>query len=124
MSNVPHSEQERPLTFFQARRALSGVEKLAVVISALILVQLWSDVLGLVAEGSPWGRMNFKFQWVGTHQLAIVATFATVAWLVVVWRHIVSRLSSVRRALNLPPLTGVVLLHDSPESGTPQKNLF
>ena len=101
---------ERPLGLFEARRALTRWERVALVVSALVLLNLWIEVLGLAAAGSPWGHINFKLQWVGTFQLALIVYAGSVAWLFALWRHELARTVWVRRALGWPPLRGIVEL--------------
>ena len=87
----------------------------------LFLLNLWVEVAGLSAAGNPWGHVTFRFQWVGTYQLAAIAAAGTIAWLVVIWRHVLARAPAVRRLLNLPPLQGVVMQSPQPDI---QRDLF
>ena len=109
-SPPPLPPSEKPLDMFEARRALSTWEKVGLVVGALLLLSLWAEVLGLAATGNPWGHFNFKLQWVGTHQLVLLACFGTLAWGFALWRHVLARNSTLRRVLGLPQLRGVVVI--------------
>ena len=120
---------ELPLGLFAARRPLSPWEKVGLVVGALMLFNLWAEVLGLAAAGNPWGHITFKLQWIGTYQLALIAYAGSLAWLFALWRHVFARMPWVRRVLGWPQLRGVVELpvpavaSKSPESD-PQGRLF
>jgi hypothetical protein len=44
---------ELPLGLFAVRRALSPWEKVGLIVGALMLFNLWTEVLGLAAAGNP-----------------------------------------------------------------------
>lgn len=89
---------------FSVGRALAKWEYIALVVAAVFLAQVWLRVLGMASAGNPFGYLNYKFQPVGTYVLAIVAYFGTLTWVIAVWRHVIFRLTLVRRLLGLQPL--------------------
>lgn len=107
-SSVPLPEQH--LGIFAARRRFTRWEKVGLVVGAMVLFNLWVEVLGLAAADNPWGHFTFKLQWIGSLQLALIAYAGSLAWLFAFWRHVVARMSWVRCLLGWPPLLGVVQL--------------
>lgn len=104
------SSLELPLGIFAARRPLTHWEKAALIVGALLLFNLWVEVLGLAAADNPWGHITFKLQWIGTFQMALIAYLGSLVWLLALWRHIFARMWWVRRILGWPPLRGLVEL--------------
>lgn len=82
----------------------------------LALVVYWGKFRDAYRDGNVWAHTTWWGADVGVFLLFPICVAATIAWVVVAWRHVIAHIPPVKRRL---VRSGVEFLDDRPRSDTP-----